>query len=218
MSTAVINTTDIPTTTTGTTTSKQVPLVKFFTHLEQYPLAVGTKEMLRSVPYLEITTKAVVPYTISLSELPGLAFLTQLTESIANGVLNQADRYIPSLKTVQCTDLSSPVTQMTASAVGCTWATKKATEMLVDTHVTQPTLKAAIQVENLVHKTVYNSEGKNKLLSPLDSVVEPLNNKMVEVVDHFKPDTKKVSKDETSSEVSRSRKIMWNFLVGEKQT
>lgn len=186
--------------------------LRFITHLKTYPTAVFAKQELMKFPGF----KSVVSTAKNVSTKSGIRVICTNADTVLDMMLDEVDWLLPSLKTVTVEDLSSPFIRTKAKVVGCTEAVVQTTEKAVEDHVTQPTKKIVNDVEDFVHNSVYTAEGKNKILSPMDVVVEPINNKMTEVVTHFNPETKIPTKEETSSEVARSKRLMWNFLTGTK--
>lgn len=189
-------------------TSQMTSSGNFIAHLKMYPIVITTRQQVLKVPYMDsmidVMTTMVAPLWCGWSD------------SLANGTLNQLDRMMPTLKTTQMTDITDCVTKPVVEIVAYTNAMKETSKKIIEREISEPATKVSTEVGKYYQQAVYNENGKNRLLSPMDPIMEPLNDKMIQMVDYWKPDTLKPTSDASTSEIHRGKHIFWNFLVGKK--
>lgn len=186
---------------------------KFITHMKQYPLAVAAKQELTKVPFVKETTEFTCPMLIKAESTLHMSSICNSADKLADGILDQVDRIVPSLKTTEVKHLTDPIVQPIHKVVDKTMQLSATTEKAWETHVSVPTQKFVKEVDDYYKQTIFDVNGKNKILSPADSIIKPLNEKMVEIVEHIKLDIKKVSSETATSEIARSKQFIWNVLT-----
>lgn len=190
---------------------------KFVTHMKQYPLAVTTKQELMKLPYMEGVRDVLAPVVQDISGTIDILFLCECSDNMANTFLNQLDRIFPNLKTIQLNDITDPMSFPIVSIIAYGNQVYIGCNRTVDTQFIDPTKKVVNEMGNYYHKSIYNEHGKNKFLSPFDPLLKPINEQIKSMVLYLTPNTKIVTSEEATSEISRSKNIVWNFIVG-KQT
>lgn len=220
--------TNINTQTTSTTvsnsTSDSVPAPqtesapestrKFVNHLQHYPLVMAAKSGIQKLPYASNAANTISPF-IRDSEAPfHLEFVCKALDDTADGVLTQVDRFAPCLKTTQVSDLVDPIRTPAINVYAFGLHVINTGEMLWDDNITKPTNKIVQELDNAYKQLLINDHGKNAVLTPIDPLVKPLNDTMEQMVHVMKPATKKVDSKTVSSEISRTKQIVWNFLGG----
>lgn len=193
------------------------PNSKFISHLKEYPLVVTTKEEFMKLPYMEGIHNRVSPIVKDASSTIGIKLFCDTSDTMGDTVLTQVDRIFPNLKTVKAEDITDPLMLPVISIIGYGKQLGIAATRTFDAQVAEPTKKVMTELEHYYQKTVYNDKGKNKFLSPIDPLVEPVNKQIVQVVKYLKPDSKQVSSEEATSEISRAKHIVWNFVVGKTE-
>lgn len=186
---------------------------KFVSHMKQYPLAVAAKEELMKVPFVKQSTDFAYPMLTKAENTLHMSTICNSADKLADGILDQVDRIIPSLKTTEVKHLTDPIVQPINKVVDKTMQLSATAEKSWETHVTAPTHKFVKEVDDYYKMAVFDDKGKNKILSPADPIIKPVNEKMVEIVEHIKPDIKKVSSETSTSEIARSKQFMWNVLT-----
>lgn len=175
----------------------------FIKHLKTYPIVVTTRQEVLKVPYMD---NAIDMMTTVMAPL-----WCEFSDKMANGALNQIDRIVPSLKTTQASDITDCVTKPVVELAAYTDAATVITKKIIQNEITQPATKVPTDVEKIYHHYLYNEEGKNRLLSPMDPMIEPVNGVIIQLVDYWKPDTLKPTSKESTSEIHRGKHILWNF-------
>lgn len=101
-------------TTTATTSNR-----KFMNHVRQYPFLVSTKQAMLTLPYTQDVCTLVIPPIRSLRNTEPVMSIVNTGDAVADLFLCQVDRLVPSLKTLEVSDLTSPVTKpIEATMVG----------------------------------------------------------------------------------------------------
>ncbi|KAK6198549.1 putative sporulation-specific protein [Scheffersomyces amazonensis] len=193
----------------------------FLKHVQQYPIVNSTKSAIYSIPYTKTVVHAVSPTLKTLREIQPIKLAVDTGDSLADSVLNQVDKFVPSLKTLEVNHLTGPITRPINGAVEEVHNVVNSVNTTVNDKVNktlvEPVSKAAEDIKEKIHHTVYDdATGKSIITTQADALVGPFNETLEKFIDNHFPKTAKVSKVDGSSELSRTVKIVANVVSGNK--
>ncbi|KAK6461264.1 hypothetical protein DFJ63DRAFT_221638 [Scheffersomyces coipomensis] len=194
----------------------------FLEHVKQYPLVNSTKAAVYSIPYTKEVIDAVSPTLKSIRDTQPIKIAVDTGDAIADNALNQVDKLVPGLKTLEIGHLTSPITRPINGAIEGVQATVNGTISTVNGTVNKtlvdPVTKAAGDIKEKIHTTIYDDvNGKSLITSQADPLVGPFNESLEKFIHNHFPKTKMVSKEGQSSELSRTVQIVSNVIVGAKE-
>lgn len=184
---------------------------KFLAHINKYPLANETKDAFLSIPYTKRVTESIVPTLQVVRETNPFKLVIDQGDIVADGTLNQVDRFVPTLQTITYSDLTTPITRPIHGTVEGAQKVLGNVNQTIHKNVTDPTVKFANDVRQRVSHLMHDEQGKGIVTSHADPLVAPINENLEKVVEKYFPKTKKVSKDH-SSELSRTVRIVSNVV------
>lgn len=184
-------------------------------HLKAYPLVNTTKSALGYVP-LSKTMFSICnsSFQFARSYQP-IKFVVGISDRYANRALEEMDRWLPSLQTVEVQDITTPITKPVTATIDSVLNRITTINGTVLKTIVEPTRGAIETVKEEFHSKVYDSDGKSIISSQADPVVAPFNNTLEHFVGNHFPD-RKVPQEGHSSEISRTFKIMGSMIRGDK--
>ena len=193
------------------TISSSIDKGKFIAHMKQYPIVVSSKQEVMKLPYLTDIERFAAVHAKDVGSLYGISFVVSKTDALANGILDTVDRYLPGLKTLTPGDVTNT---MTAPFVKMsTYTTKLSNDIhtFANENFTKPVIKIKTDVSGLVQSKVYNDQGKNILLTPVDPMVKPVNTNLDQYLLSSHPEVKRVPSGGNSSELHRTKAMLKNI-------
>ena len=119
-----------------------------------------------------------------------MKYIVGRSDTLTNRALDEIDKWLPSLQTVEVQDITTPITK----PVNDTVETVQNTITAVNGSVNKILLinKSALgSVKEEFQNHVYDAEGKGIISSQADPMVAPLNHTLEQFVDNHFPNTKK---------------------------
>lgn len=180
------------------------PQEQLVAHIRKYALAKSTRDLILAIPCARSVADTVTPGFQFVRNTYPIKVAFDCGDMLADGLLDQLDRTIPSLQTLECRDLTDPVCVPLHDA-----------QQVVLKDVVEPTFKSVNEARYRLHSVVSDNDGKSFILAYADPLVAPVNESIERFVEVWFPGTKKVTKDH-SSEISRTVLIFGNVLTANR--
>lgn len=189
-----------------------------FQHLKHYPLVNSTKSAIELIP-LSKSVFSIMGNSFSfVRSYQPMKYIVGRSDTLTNRALDEIDKWLPSLQTVEVQDITTPITKPVNDTVETVQNTITAVNGSVNKNFVDPTKSALGSVKEEFQNHVYDAEGKGIISSQADLMVAPLNHTLEQFVDNHFPNTKKVPTEGHASEISRTFKIVGNLISrGEKE-
>ena len=183
-----------------------------FQHLRQYPVLISTKNAIELIP---LSRSVFSLMNNSFSYVRGyqpVKYVVGKGDTYSNRVLDEVDKWFPSLQTTEVQNITDPITKPVSSTVETVQKGIISVNDSVNKNFVEPTKSALGTVKEEFQNKVYDSEGKGIITSQADPLVGPFNQTLEQFVENHFPTTKKVPNDGHTSEISRTFKIVGNMM------
>lgn len=177
------------------------PQEQLISHIRKYPLANSTRDLILAIPCARTVADSVTPSFQFVRNTYPINVAFDCGDKLADGLLDQLDKSIPSLQTLESRDLTDPV---------CVPLHEAQQAILKD--VVEPTVKSVSEARYRLHSVISDNDGKSFILSYADPLMAPVNESIERFVEVWFPGSQKVSKDH-SSELSRTVLIFGSVLT-----
>lgn len=185
------------------------PQVQLKEHLSLYPLYVSVKETIYSLPHAKKLSETVAPKYQLVRDAKYIKEVLDKSDLATDAMLNEIDRYVPTLKTLDTAQLTSPVTRPINGILdGSKIAWNNVNESFHKS-ITEPLVKLLDNLKKQIGYAICDKDGKAILISFTDPLVAPLNSNLEGLVNKYLPETKPVS-EKHSCELSRTARILHN--------
>ncbi|EMG49251.1 hypothetical protein G210_0061 [Candida maltosa Xu316] len=181
-------------------------------HLKNYPVLTSTKTAIELIP-LSKSVFSIMGSSFSMARsYQPMKYIIGKSDIYANRALDELDKWLPNLQTVEVQDITNPITKPVSSTVETVQKQIVSVNESVNKNFVEPTKSALGTVKEEFQSKVYDAEGKGIITSQADPVVAPFNESLEQFVENHFPNSKKVPVEGHSSEISRTFKIMGNMI------
>ncbi|KAK6453932.1 uncharacterized protein RJT20DRAFT_64433 [Scheffersomyces xylosifermentans] len=131
---------------------------KFMKHIGQYPILNSSKEAAMSLPYSKNVVSTFSPTLKAIRETQPIKAVADTGDIIADCALDQVDKLLPSLKTLEIHDLTDPVTRPVNGAIETVQSTINTFNDKVQKDLVDPTTKVVNDLKDRLHSIVFDSK------------------------------------------------------------
>lgn len=185
------------------------PQIQLKEHFGLYPLYVSAKETIYSLPYAKKLSETVAPKYQIVRDAKYIKEVLDKSDLATDAMLNEVDRYVPALKTLDAAQLTGPVTRPINGILDGSKTAWNNVNESVHKSLIEPLAKLLDDLKKQIEYVVCDKDGKAILISSTDPLVAPLNSNLEGLVNKYLPETKPVS-DKHSCELSRTARILHN--------
>ncbi|CAK9437591.1 uncharacterized protein LODBEIA_P19690 [Lodderomyces beijingensis] len=189
-------------------------------HLRTYPLVKTSSNLFGMVPGSGFTVSTARSSFAFIRSYQPFKYLIEASDKFSNSMLDQLDKWIPSLQTVEVQDLTNPIATPVANAVDSIQHTVSGINDSVSRNILDPVNRTIIEptksrisdARDGLNQRVHDENGKGIVSSQADPLVKPLNDTLENFVGNHFPDRKINNEGGHSSEIARSFKIVGNII------
>ncbi|CAH2352107.1 hypothetical protein CLIB1423_05S05754 [[Candida] railenensis] len=196
-----------------------VPSTKdiFLNRARSYPLVQSTRSAIYSIPCTTQVKNAIKPTLKIIRSTEPIKTIMDNGDLIGIYSLDQLDRIFPTLKTLEAHDLTDPVTRPFRSTSTFVNHCIEGTNQNFQSVVVQPTNKAMNDLRTSLFSVIYDANGKGVISSRADPIFKPINNQLETAISRYLHDIKTVPEEGSTSEMSRTWRILLNAMMGVHQ-
>lgn len=141
-----------------------------------------------------------------------MKYVVGKSDNFTNRILDEVDKWFPSLQTTEIQDITDPITKPVSSTVESVQKGIVTVNDSVNKNFVEPTKSALGTVKEEFQNKVYDSEGKGIISSQADPLIGPFNQTLEQFVENHFPNSKKIPNEGHASEISRTFKIVGNMM------
>ncbi|KAI3406949.2 hypothetical protein KGF56_000242 [Candida oxycetoniae] len=194
-------------------------------HLKNYPLVKTSSTIIGYIPLSGVAINTGRSTLGFIRNYQPFKYIVETGDKYSNSILDQIDKWIPSLQTVEVQDITDPITTPVVHAVdtvqhtisGINETVSRNIIEPVNKNIVEPTKTRIVDAKEGFQAHVYDENGKGIVSSQADPVIGPINEHLEQFVGSHFPDHKKTSSDGYSSEIARTFKIVGNIITREKE-
>ncbi|KAI5957288.1 hypothetical protein KGF54_000216 [Candida jiufengensis] len=194
-------------------------------HLKTYPLVNSSENIYKMLPFSGYLLSISKYSFTTIRNYQPMKYILETGDLYSDMLLTKLDSFIPSLQTVEITDLTSPITSPINHAVETVNTKINLVNDTVNKNVINPTKSKIDDVKNDIHQRTHDENGKNIIAkSTIDPIITPFNETLEQFVSNHFPDKKVVPRDdddcgrcEFSSELKRTFNIVGNIISKESK-
>lgn len=181
-------------------------------HLRQYPVLTSTKNAIELIPLSKSVFSLMGnSFSFARSYQP-MKYVVGKSDNFTNRILDEVDKWFPSLQTTEIQDITDPITKPVSSTVESVQKGIVTVNDSVNKNFVEPTKSALGTVKEEFQNKVYDSEGKGIISSQADPLIGPFNQTLEQFVENHFPNSKKIPNEGHASEISRTFKIVGNMM------